>query len=175
MNGVRYMRARMTDQATEIIALLGLRPHPEGGYYAETFRSSLEVASVAHAGARQASTAIYFLLRTRDFSAFHRVRSDEVWHHYAGDALELVVVCEASSACSRVRLGSALQLGERPQYVVPANVWQAARPLAGPHGYALVGCTVAPGFEFADFELPARSELLARMPVHAALIGELTR
>ena len=164
----------MSLHAHRIIELLSLRPHPEGGHYAEIFRSPMEVQSEHHHGRRAASTAIYFLLQASEFSALHRVRSDEVWHHYAGDTLELVLI--DGSRSERVRLGSRLELGERPQYVVRANVFQAARPIdGGPHGYTLCGCTVAPGFEFGDFELPRRSELLAQLPAQRELVVEFTR
>jgi len=167
----------MATEAERIIEQLALHPHPEGGYYAETFRSRLEVSSPAHEGTRTGSTAIYFLLQASDFSALHRVRSDEVWHHYAGDPLELVLIHDAvQSGSERVLLGRELARGERPQHVVPAGVWQAARPrVSGPLGFALCGCTVSPGFEFRDFELPTRAELLERLPLHTALVEEFTR
>jgi predicted cupin superfamily sugar epimerase len=131
--------------AEEVVRLLGLQPHPEGGSYRETFRAP------AADGARAASTAIYYLLREGDVSAWHRVDADEVWHHYAGGPLELILSVDGR-ARSPLRLGSDLAAGERPQAVVPAGVWQAARPLAG---WVLVGCTVAPGFDFAGFEMAA--------------------
>lgn len=160
--------------ADQLIRALSLKPHPEGGFYAETFRAPLTVESAEHAGTRRASTAIYFLLRRGDFSAFHRVRSDEVWHHYAGDALELFALDDAG-LCTR-RVGLDLSRGERPQWVVPRNVLQAARVAeGGSHGFALCGCTVAPGFEFADFTMPGRAELSARYPAHAALFEALCR
>ena len=162
--------------ADDVIRLLELAPHPEGGAFSEVFRSALTVQSETHAGARSASTAIYFLLKTGDFSALHRVRSDEVWHHYAGDPLELHSL---DSAEHRVfRLGRDLARGERPFAVIPANKWQAARVArepAGVHGFALCGCTVAPGFEFADFELPPRAEVLKALPGHENWVRELTR
>ena len=165
----------MNAKADRIIAELGLVAHPEGGFYAETFRSPSLVDSAQHDGARAASTAIYFLLRSGDFSAFHRVRSDEVWHFYAGDPLELVLLHDRERS-EHVRLGAELHEGERPQFVVQANVWQAARPVhPGTHGFSLCGCTVAPGFEFRDFGMPSRAELLTLVPTHAQLITELTR
>lgn len=160
--------------ARAVVDALGLTPHPEGGHFAETFRSPLAVGSAAHSGERSASTAIYFLLATGEFSAFHRVRSDEVWHHYAGDVLELHAI-DASGAHLRRLLGTDIVWGERPQIAIPAGVWQAARPLPGNAGYALVGCTVAPGFEFADFEMPERGVLLREFPEHRSLIESLTR
>lgn len=129
--------------ADEVVRLLGLQPHPEGGFYRETFRSP------APDGARAASTAIYYLLRAGDVSAWHRVvDADEVWHHYAGAPLELTL--SDGRRRSSVRLGADLTAGERPQAVVPAGVWQAARPMGG---WVLVGCTVAPGFDFSGFEM----------------------
>jgi len=163
-----------TLSAEEVIALLGLAPHPEGGYFAEVFRSPLAVSSATHPGARSASTAIYFLLKAGELSALHRVRSDEVWHHYAGDALELHAFTDSAHTCHR--LGRDFSAGERPLVVIAAGVWQAARLVErSSHGYALVGCTVAPGFDFADFELPSRADMLDRLPAHAEWVRRLTR
>ncbi len=126
----------MTDD--EVIERLGLRPHPEGGWYAETWREP------AAEGERAASSAIYFLLRAGETSRQHRVDATEVWHWYAGDPLELAI-----GDVSRL-LGPDLAAGQRPQLVVPAGTWQSARSLGA---WTLVGCTVAPAFEFAGFEL----------------------
>jgi len=126
--------------AEDIIRLLGLRPHPEGGHYRETFRDPAVAAS-----GRAASTAIYFLLRADEISRWHRVDAAEVWHWHAGASL-LLTVADASGR-REVRLGIDLAAGERPQAVVPAHAWQSLGP------WTLVGCTVAPGFEFAGFEL----------------------
>jgi predicted cupin superfamily sugar epimerase len=160
--------------ADEVIERLGLLAHPEGGFYAETFRAeALPGGALGHE--RSASTAIYFLLRAKDFSALHVVASaDEVWHHYFGDALELHCF-DTVGRHRQVRLGAAFAAGERPQHVVLRGELQAARVTAGPHGFALCGCTVAPGFDFADFRMPSRAELLARLPEHAALVTALTR
>jgi predicted cupin superfamily sugar epimerase len=160
--------------AQDIIDSLGLLPHPEGGYYAETFRAEPLPWPLPERGERSASTAIYFLLRARDFSAFHVVSSDEVWHHYGGDALELHCF-DAAGAYRRVVLGTELAAGQRPQHVVRRGELQAARVLSGASGFALCGCTVAPGFDFADFRMPARAELLERLPAHRQLVLELTR
>lgn len=127
--------------ADEIIARLGLQPHPEGGHFRETFRA-------AGAG-RAASTAIFFLLKAGERSHWHRVDADEVWHHYAGAPLELSM-SDDGRAIRHLRLGSDFDIGETPQIVVPRGVWQAARSLGH---WTLVGCTVAPGFDFAGFEL----------------------
>jgi predicted cupin superfamily sugar epimerase len=160
--------------AEEVIARLQLLPHPEGGFYAETFRAEALPFELPGRGARSASTAIYFLLRAQDFSALHVVSSDEVWHHYLGDALELY--CFGDDGAHRaVKLGSGLGQGELPQHVVKRGELQAARVSAGPHGFALCGCTVAPGFDFADFRMPSRAELLEKLPQHHELVTALTR
>ena len=130
--------------ANEIIRLLDLKPHPEGGYFRETFRDERRVD-----GTRAASTAIYFLLARGERSHWHRVDAVEMWHWHAGAPLELEVAIDGMSA-ERLTLGSDLTSGQRPQAVVPAHAWQAARSLGD---WTLVGCTVAPGFEFAAFEL----------------------
>jgi predicted cupin superfamily sugar epimerase len=129
--------------ASEIIARLDLKPHPEGGHYRETFRDS----SVDESG-RSRSTAIYFLLARGERSHRHRIDAVEVWHYYAGDALTLHIA-EGGGARS-VRLGPRLASGEVPQAIVPAHAWQAAETAGD---WTLVGCTVAPGFDFAKFEL----------------------
>jgi putative acetyltransferase len=152
----------------ELVKTLGLQPHPEGGYFKETFRSPLQVS--APQGTRAAGTAIYYLLPKGAFAAFHRVRSDEVWHFYDGGPLAMHLLDEGRY--ETVVLGRALSAGERPQMVVRAGVLQAAVPLGD---FTLCGCTVAPGFDFADWELPAREELVARYPQHAALLRHLTR
>jgi predicted cupin superfamily sugar epimerase len=128
-----------------IIAALGMTPHPEGGWYAETFRDAPQ-------GGRGHSTAIYFLLERGQVSAWHRVRdAAEVWHFHAGAPLALSVHEEGGPVVHH-RLGPDLQAGQRPQAVVPANAWQMAESLGD---WTLVGCTVAPGFDFAAFELAA--------------------
>jgi predicted cupin superfamily sugar epimerase len=128
--------------AEEVVRLLGLAPHPEGGFYRETFRDEAK-------GGRGASTAIYYLLRQEDASAWHRVDAAEVWHHYVGAPLDVTLSADGREL-STLRLGTDLAAGERPQVVVPAGVWQAARPVGG---WTLVGCTVAPAFDFAGFEM----------------------
>ena len=130
--------------AEEVARLLGLEPHPEGGFFRETFRDAREDAS-----GRAASTAIYYLLRAGEVSAWHRVDAAEAWHFYAGAPLALTVSLDGRDA-SVHRLGPDLARGERPQLVVPAQWWQSARSLGI---WTLVGCTVAPGFTFAGFEM----------------------
>jgi hypothetical protein len=162
----------MSEDVERLVRRLGLQPHPEGGFYRETFRAPLLLDDLPHGAPRSASTAIFFLLPAGAFSAFHRVRSDEVWHHYAGDPVALHALSEDGALATR-RLGADLDAGATPQLAVPAGAWQAAEPLGD--GYALCGCTVAPGFDFADFELADRAGLAARFPLHAALIARLTR
>ena len=153
---------------------LGLSPHPEGGYYRVTYKSDLTIARSAlpsrYQGDRSASTAIYFLLDGRDFSAFHRIASDEVWHFYAGSSL-VVYVIDPDGDYSELHLGDG---SDEFQAVVKAGCWFASRVKDGA-GFALVGCTVAPGFDFADFELAVRPDLVAAYPQHRELIEELTR
>jgi predicted cupin superfamily sugar epimerase len=129
--------------AADVIRLLGLMPHPEGGHFRETFRDQRSD------GGRAASTAIYFLLAAGEVSHWHRVDAVEVWHWHAGAPLELAIAAPRG-APNRVRLGNDLGAGERPQAVVPAGHWQSAKSLGA---WTLVGCTVAPGFEFAGFDL----------------------
>jgi len=169
------------------IQKLRLEPHPEGGYYRQTYQADLRLAKEAlpsqFKGSRSASTAIYFLLEGENFSAFHRLQSDELWHFYVGEAL-LVHVIEPDGRYSQIRLGSDLEAGEVLQVVVKAGCWFAShlfasQPVASQlrdrKPFALVGCTVAPGFDFDDFELATRAELVQRYPQHRELIEELTR
>ena len=172
-----------TPTVQELVDRLELRPHPEGGFYAETFRDELSVStSRPKLGAggsstepRAASTAIYFLLPAGKVSRLHRIRSAEVWHAYLG-AGTLVVVQLNASGVTRTRLGKDVLGRERLQHVVPAGSWFGA--YIEDHGdasaYALVGCTVAPGFDFADFEMAKRSDLLARFPNERDVIVKLT-
>src|SRR5512137_426819 len=134
--------------AAEVARLLDLGPHPEGGFYRETFRDP------EPAGGRAASTAIYYLLPAGQVSAWHRVDAAEIWHWHAGAPLELTLFADGRHTVHR--LGADLPGGERPQGVVPAGVWQSARSLGA---WTLVGCTVAPGFEFAHFQLAATGEI----------------
>jgi predicted cupin superfamily sugar epimerase len=159
------------DRVNEWVQLLNLNPHPEGGYYAETYRSSLMTDTPA--GPRPVATSIFFLLMAGNFSAFHRIVSDEGWHHYEGDPVFIHTISpEGKYQC--IRLGKEITAGERPQALVPGGYWFASE-CKGPLGYALVGCTVAPGFDFNDFELADRDDLLRRYPAQSILIERLTR
>jgi len=156
--------------AQRLVERLRLQPHPEGGLYREVFRS--ERALDLPRGARAALTAIHFVLPARSISAFHRVDSDEAWCHQGGDPLELYVLSEAG-ALARHTLGRDLERGEEPLAVVPAGAWQAAAPLG--ELFSWCACFVAPGFDFADFELTPRAELEARFPAQRELVRRFTR
>lgn len=167
----------MDETAKRIVERFGLIPHPEGGHFREVYRASLRAA---HPGIpagigndRCAGTLIYFLLAGAEFSAFHRVRwSDEIWHLYAGGPLELHTIGSRDDYTKRL-LTADFSTGE-PTAAVPAGALQAAR-LAPGAAWAFGGCTVAPGFDFADFDMPERAELVAAHPRRAAIIRELTR
>jgi uncharacterized protein len=155
------------------IEKLGLQKHPEGGYFCETYRSTGQTHLPNSSEPRSYATAIYFLLTGENFSAFHRIKSDEIWHFYAGSAME-VYFMDAQRQIQTLRLGQNWENNEHFQGLVPANCWFASRVLDS-NAYALVGCTVAPGFDFADFELANRQNLIALYPEHQAIITALTR
>jgi hypothetical protein len=167
----------MRPSASHWIEKLELTTHVEGGAFREVYRSELSIPKTVlplfFQGPRNASTSIYFLLSTGQFSAFHRIASDELWHFYYGDPL-LVYEIGHNGRLQIHRLGSDLEKGESFQTVVRAGSWFASAPAPGSE-YALVGCTVAPGFDFADFELANRATLSAQYPEHAELIKQFTR
>jgi predicted cupin superfamily sugar epimerase len=156
---------------------LQLRRHPEGGWFRETYRSDEVIATAAlpsrFGGDRAFSTAIYFLLDGEDFSALHRIKQDEVFHFYEGAALTLHVI-DPQGRYATVEVGRDLAGGELPQAVVKSGSVFGAT-VSDPRSYALVGCTVAPGFDFADFALPGRDELCRQFPQHRQVIERLTR
>lgn len=161
--------------AAHLIHKFGLEQHPEGGWYKETYKSNEIYPAAAlperFKGGRFFSTAIYFLLEENDHSAFHRIKSDECWHFYAGDPL-LVYILDEKGAMKVVQLGSDIGKGLLFQYVVPANTWFASKPATGA-SFSFVGCTVSPGFDFADFEI-ADSDILSQLfPEHETIIREL--
>jgi uncharacterized protein len=204
-NGAQYSRLCMKQlvDAKYWIEKLGLKEHPEGGYFRQTYKSELRIAPEASGrapavvkgaarmgqpglhGSRAASTGIYFLLEGKNFSAFHRLRSDEMWHFYAGSPL-VVHVLDLAGEYSSILLGGDPSPGQVFQAIVWAGCWFAAELAQDPHfspnplevehrPYALVGCTVAPGFEFEDFELARREELEAKYPGQKQMIQKLTR
>jgi len=160
----------------KIIQDLGLQPHPEGGYFKETYRSSGEIdehsLGDAYEGNRNFSTGIYFLLTSDTFSAFHKINQDEIWHFYDGSPVRIHMISE-SGRYSSVVVGRNFTKGEVPQFVVPGGHWFAAKVENDMH-YSLVGCTVSPGFDFRDFVLPDRQELISKFPEHSDLITSLT-
>jgi len=160
-----------------LIQRYGLEPHPEGGWYKQTYKCNEQIAAEAlpkrFIASRIFSTAIYFLLEKGNFSAFHRIKSDECWHFYAGDPL-LIYIIELNGELKVISLGSDHEKGQSFQYVVPANCWFASRPAPGSE-YCFVGCTVSPGFEFEDLELADATELSVMYPKHKSIIIELCR
>lgn len=160
-----------------LIALLGLRPHPEGGFFAETWRSDealdAEALPARYAGARSHGTAIHYLLTPESFSTLHRLASDEIYHFYAGDAVGMLQL-HADGRAEPIVIGPDLEAGQRPQVVVPRGTWHGSRLLPGGR-FALLGCTVSPGFDFADFEAGRREVLVEAYPDHADVIRALTR
>lgn len=153
----------MNAAAREVIAALRLEPLPqEGGFFRATWRNAT-------------ASAILFLITPEEFSALHRLAQDEVWHFHAGDSVEHVQLDSRSGAVRALRLGPDVKRGEAPQVVVPAGVWQGARLCAGPHGFALLGCTVSPPWEARGFELAERDALQAAFVDHHEIIRALTR
>jgi predicted cupin superfamily sugar epimerase len=164
-----------TESAAYWIEKLNLLPHPEGGYYRETYRSTETIPAGGlpnrFAGARNFSTAIYFLLRSHDRSLFHRIKSDELWHYYAGSPLSLYVLND--HGLTRHRLGADPENGESLQVTIPAGSWFGAL-VDENESFTLSGCTVAPGFDFSDFEFGDRASLLKTFPAHQHIIEKLT-
>ena len=161
-----------------LCALLGLVPHPiEGGFFTETYRSPDllpgDALPARYRGARAAATAIYYLLTPETFSAMHRLGSDEIFHFYLGEPVEMLQLAPDGSH-RVVVIGPDLEAGQRPQVVVPRGVWQGARLRPGGR-LALLGTTVAPGFDYADYETGGRAALLASHPAARHLVTALTR
>ena len=166
-----------TTTTTALISALGLIKHPEGGWFRETYRSAGQIPEDAlpecFNGLRSCCTAIYFLLEQGDYSALHRIKSDELWFFHGGASLTIHLLT-ADGNCSAIRLGADIAAGEVLQAMVPAGTWFGAE-MSGGGEYSLVSCTVAPGFDFADFEMGDRTTLLAQYPEHQALVVRLTR
>jgi predicted cupin superfamily sugar epimerase len=159
------------------IKKLNLQKHPEGGYFNEVYRSDEEIKKghlpSRYSGARNHSTSIYFLLTSDEFSAFHRIKSDETWHFYSGKAVTLHMIDERGNYLS-VKLGSNPEKGDVFQFTIPHGRWFAAS-VEEPDSYALVGCTVSPGFHFDDFELGKRKNLVKMFPECEEVIKRFTR
>jgi predicted cupin superfamily sugar epimerase len=167
----------MEHTITELVERFQLLPHPEGGYYKEMYRSGELIKKESlpdrFSGQRYFSTAIYFLLEQGNFSAFHRIQSDECWHFYAGQTLHVHVI-HPDGQYELFRLGNNIAAGETFQAIVPAGCWFASETVPG-GVFSFVGCTVAPGFDFADFELAERKALSAQFPQQSELIMRLCR
>lgn len=161
----------------KIIADLKLEPHPEGGYFRETYRSKEIIAQdslgVSYIGEHNFSTCIYFLLKSDAFSAFHRIHQDEIWHFYDGSPIRLHIISPIGDY-SFVLIGRDFEQGQVPQFVVPGGCWFSANVI-NEDDYSLVGCTVSPGFDFGDFELAKRADLVRMFPMHGKIITQLTR
>jgi uncharacterized protein len=165
--------------AEDVKKILGLRPHPrEGGWYVRTYEAAEQVGAEAfedkrYGGARRTGTAIYYLLEPDSFSEMHRLKSDEVFHFYAGDAVEMLQLTEEGEGAT-VTIGNDLLRGQRPQVIVERGIWQGSRLVEGGR-WALLGCTVSPGFEFEDYETGVREDLCGAWPEFVAEITALTR
>ncbi len=164
------------NEVEKLIKELNLSPHPEGGYFRETYRcnESIEKEHLPerYDGNRSISTAIYFLLKGDQYSAFHRLKSDEIWHFYRGSPLTIYCISPDGERTD-VILGNNIENGESPQAVIKKGTWFAAA-MNDTSSYTLVGCTVAPGFDFSDFEMGEREELIQNFPQHEKLINELS-
>ena len=165
------------NQIEKLIQRFELRPHPEGGYFKETYRAAMQIGPEAlgpeFSGKRNCSTCIYFLLTAASFSSFHKIRQDEIWHFYKGSSLILHLISPRGNY-SNVIIGNDLEAGQIPQFIVPKDHWFSAA-VNSENGYSLVGCTVAPGFDFDDFHLGKRSELISKFPQHRNIIEAFTR
>lgn len=163
--------------AEQLIDHLHLQPHPEGGFYKEVYRSEGMIAErclqPTFDGSRHFATSIYYLLQSGDFSAFHRIRSDEIWHFYAGGNLSLHLIDQQGNY-QQYTLGNTPENGAQFQVVMPAGVWFAAEPATGT-AFTLAGCTVSPGFDFRDFEMADKRKLQEQYPLHREIIDRLCR
>ncbi len=167
----------MIPSIDELVSKLQLQPHPEGGFYRELYRSDLEIPEHllpdGMTGARSCATSIYYLLTSDSFSAFHRIKQDEIWHFYSGSSIILHII-KPDGEYEKVSIGNNFNNESVPQYTVKAGNWFAAEVLAK-DSYALAGCTVSPGFDYQDFELGTEEQLVSLFPKHSALISRLTR
>jgi len=164
-------------EAEKISNKLQMQPHPEGGYFKETYRSKgiINKSNLGNefSGKRNYSTAIYFLLPSGTFSAFHKIKQDEIWHFYKGSPIKLHIISEKGDY-TNIIIGNNLEYSQSPQFIVKANDWFAAEVIED-DTYSLLGCTVSPGFDFNDFELAERATLTSKFPQHISIITKLTR
>jgi predicted cupin superfamily sugar epimerase len=163
-------------EANEIIEKLGLEPLPEeGGFFRQTYKDDLRIPASAlenHGSDRSCSTCIYYLLTPEEFSGLHCVKSAEIFHFYAGSPVEMIQI-DQPGELKKIVLGNSLELEHQPQVIVPANTWQGTK-LLGQGQWALLGCTVSPGFEFSDFVSESADSLCQKFPQHAELIRQYT-
>lgn len=161
----------------QLVQKYTMLPHPEGGFYKETYRCTQtipqQILSRKFSGERNISTAIYFLLEQGNFSAFHKIKSDECWHFYAGSAMNVYVI-HINGHLETIKLGNDITQAQTFQHVVPSGCWFASEPATG-SAFSFVGCTVAPGFDFDDFELAKAAELIKVYPQHKNIINRLCR
>lgn len=159
----------MHREAARLVKKLGLEKHPEGGYFRQTYRSDTIVNIEGYEGPRNISTAIYYMLAGGQFSAFHRIRSDEIWHYYAGGSITLYAI-GSDGKLSRTKIGR----GGTPQAAIKAGTWFAAA-LDSKRSYCLLGCTMSPGFDYRDWELARRDELIKTYSQHKKIIERYTK
>lgn len=177
LKAFELVRSYIMDEVEKIVKILDLEPHPEGGYYKETYRSSGTISPpqlpASITTPRNYCTGIYFLLTSKNFSAFHKIEQDEIWHHYKGSRLMLHIISPMGDY-KAVEIGNELGKGQVPQYVVPAGHYFASE-IPDPDTYSLSGCTVSPGFDLRDFTMPMREHMIELFPQHSTIIGRLTR
>lgn len=165
----------MTDRVRELINHLNLQPHPEGGFFSETYRSikTFETSSNAFPEGRNISTSIYYLLQSKDISLFHRIKSDEIWHHYEGSPLTIHVISE-NGTYKQHHLGKMICEGQQPQLTISSGDWFGVT-VNNANSYTFCGCSVAPGFDFKDFEMANRTTMLRNYSCHEKIIKKLTK
>lgn len=167
----------MDNSLEDLISGLNLEPHPEGGFFRETYRSKGEISKEnladSYSGNRNYSTCIYFLLTSDNFSAFHKINQDEIWHFYDGTPIRLHIISNDGTYSNQL-IGSDIRNGQTPQFIVKGGSWFAAE-VENENSYSLIGCTVSPGFSFDDFKLASRNELINMFPENKEVILRLTR
>lgn len=165
----------MDARISELVKELNLQPHPEGGHYTEVYRSEgiIEIEEDQFPDGRHYSTSIYYLLQSQEKSHLHRIQSDEVWHHYEGSSITIHLISQ-SGDYRKLHLGKDFNKGQKPLHVVPSGYWFGVT-VDDADSYALCGCTVSPGFDFEDFEMAERDDLLDKYPEHSEIINRLTQ
>jgi uncharacterized protein len=165
----KHTLPRLNKEAARWVKRLGLERHPEGGYFKQTYSTDLVINVKGYDGPRHAATAIYYLLDGSEFAAFHRIKSDEIWHHYAGGPLTIHSIGN-DGKLSKIKIGKSM-----PQVVIKANTWFAASLSGNKKSHCLLGCTVSPGFDYRDWELGKKEELAKTYPQHRKIIEKYAR